>query len=70
VIVRDSADLSTTATALNVKYNRESKPEVIELTNYRATLPPDYNPEYIAELYKLLDYKSKKELEKISIDTI
>jgi hypothetical protein len=58
------------ATASNAEQDRESEPEIIESTNRRATLPPDYDPERIAELHKLLAYKSKKELEKVSIDTI
>jgi hypothetical protein len=69
-MARDSADPGTTATVSNVEHDRESEPEIIEPTNRRATLPPDYDPERIAELYKLLDCKSKKELEKMSIDTI
>jgi hypothetical protein len=71
-MARESADLGTTATATasNVEHDRESEPEIIEPDNRRATLPPDYDPERIAELHKLLDCKSKKELEKMGIDTI
>jgi hypothetical protein len=71
-MARESADPSTaaTATASNVEQDRESEPEIIEPNNRRATLPPDYDPERIAELHKLLDCKSKKELQKMSIDTI
>jgi hypothetical protein len=69
-MARDSADPGTTATASNVEQDRESEPEIIELKNRRATLPPEYDPERIAELHKLLDCKSKKELEKMSIDTL
>jgi hypothetical protein len=67
VIARESADPGTTASN---EYDRESEPEILETNNRSATLPLDYNPECIAELYKLLDCKSKKELEKISLDTL
>jgi hypothetical protein len=70
MIVRESIDPSMTIIALNVEQDREFKPKIIKLNNYRATLPLDYDPECIAKLYKLLNYKLKKELEKISIDTI
>jgi hypothetical protein len=69
-MARESADPGITATASNAGYDRESEPEILESDNRRATLPPDYDPERIAELHKLLDCKSKKDLEKISVDTL
>jgi hypothetical protein len=69
-MARESADPGTTATASNVEYDRESEPEILEPNSRRATLPPDYDPERIAELHKLLDCKLKKDFEKISVDTL
>jgi len=67
-MARDSADPS--ATVSNDQYDRESEPEILGTNDRRATLPPNYDPARIEELEKLFNCKTKKELEKMNIDTL
>jgi hypothetical protein len=50
----------------------EHEPEIIETDpdDRRATLPPNFDPDGLNDLQKLLNLKSKKGLEKVDIDTI
>jgi uncharacterized coiled-coil protein SlyX len=70
-MARENTDSSAAVTAIpsTAEQDHETEPEITEIFERRATLPPDHDPARVAELDKLLAITSKKAFEKVNIET-